>query len=522
VPAVVNPAIVPTLPITITPHVWTPDATGLYHTTTNLLAEWQGYYQQMQMPSYKLGSLTAEQRAEGNAWEVFQATSLHTYPVAQQEVFAEDFQREADAITVAMQETPGVDPAQRLTETSYLAVEKTLQNDPVLLELAVQGHGLNDPPASRYYGYTEDFQNNTDNSTLFVGGGLDNNETAVPNLFDDVVMTHMPFATVWYGGTPWQLNQNGDAEDPLDQAVIGMDDIWYGRVLTSADFSTQPSSANNGYVSPFTNLVQSTAINVNQAPSGGEITTLFGPAATTITQTAHVWIADPSTGLYQTTTTAAALATEWQNNYQQMLNGNSGSMTPLARLEGNAEAVFEHTGLKNLSAAQQAVDREDAQREFDAIAAAMQINQKTLGIDPTKPFTETTYLEMEQTLQNDPTLEELAIQGQGLNTPPAPRYSGYTNDFQNHVDYTTVFLGGGLNNGRNALAKFFGDNVMSHAAFPVVWWNGQLVQLNQNGYPENYLADAVNALNNTMFYQVYTPANFSVRFPGGPLLPGGS
>jgi len=196
-------------------------------------------------------------------------------------------------------------------------------------------------------------------------------------------------------------------------------------------------------------------------------------------------------------------------------------MTPLQRMEGNAEAVFEHTGLKNLKPAQQAVDREDAQREFDAIAAAM---QNTPGIVLTKPTppTETTYLEMEQTLQNDPTLEELAMQGQGLNTPPAPRYRGYTNDFQYHVDYTTVFLGSGLNNGRNALAKFFGDNVMSHAAFPVVWWNGQLVQLNQNGYLENYLADAVNALNNTMFYQVYTPANFSVRFPGGPLLPGGS
>jgi len=509
------------IPATLTPHAWTPDkTTGLYH-TTDLAAEWQRYYKQMQMPSYKLGSLTPLQQMEGNAEAVFENTGLKNLSAYQQQVDREDAQREFDAIAAALKEANINGP---LTETTYLELENTLQNNPVLLELAVQGHGLNSPPSSRYYGYTNDFQNNVDNTTLFIGGGLNNNDKAIADFFDDNIMTHVPFNVVWMNGTPIQLNQNGDYENSLEQAVVAMDDSMYYRVYTSADFSKSPSSANDTYESPSAPLVQSTAINVNQAPPGGGITTLFGVADTTIKQTAHVWIADCSGlySLYTPTFTPTDLANEWKTDYELMLNGNSASLTPLQRLEGNAEAVFENTGLQYLSAAQQYIDREDAQREFDAIAAAMQINQKTLGIDPTKPFTETTYLEMEQTLQNDPTLEELAMQGQGLNTPPAPRYRGYTNDFQYHVDYTTVFLGSGLNNGRNALANFFGDNVMSHAAFPVVWWNGQLVQLNQNGYPENYLADAVNALNNTMFYQVYTPANFSVRFPGGPLLPGGS
>jgi len=514
---VVNPATVNLpIPATLTPHAWTPDSTGLYHTTTNLAAEWQGYYQQML--SGQVAKLTPVQRLAGNAEAVFENTGLENLNPAQQAVDRQDAQREFDAIAAAMrinQQTLGIDPTKPFTETTYLDLEKTLQNNPVLLELAVQGHGLNDPPSSRYYGYTNDFQNNVDNTTLFIGGGLNNNDKAIADFFDDNIMTHVPFNVVWMNGTPTQLNQNGDAENYLEQAVVAMDDSMYGRVYTSTDFSQSPSSANDNYESQFANLVQSTEINVNQAPSGGKITTLFGAADTIITQTAHVWKADPSTGLY---TTTADLATEWQGYYQQMQmpSYKLGSLTPLQQMEGNAEAVFENTGLKNLSAAQQAVDREDAQREFDAIAAAL----KEANING--PLTETTYLEMEQTLQNDPTLEELAMQGQGLNTPPAPRYRGYTNDFQYHVDYTTVFLGSGLNNGRNALANFFGDNVMSHAAFPVVWWNGQLVQLNQNGYLENYLADAVNALNNTMFYQVYTPANFSVRFPGGPLLPGGS
>ena len=185
-----------------------------------------------------------------------------------------------------------------------------------------------------------------------------------------------------------------------------------------------------------------------------------------------------------------------------MLAGNASSLSPVQRLEGNAEAVFENTGLKNLTAGQQAADREDAQREFDAIAAAM-IELKLTG-----PLSTQDYLNIEKAIQNDPTLEELAIQGHGLNNPSAARYWGYTNDFKNNVDNSTIYGGDGLNNHRNALANFFDDNVMTHVPFPVVWKNGKLTQLNQNGDAENSLKDAVAALNQTMFFQVYTSADF--------------
>jgi hypothetical protein len=463
VPAVVDPTVIPTAVISITPHVWTPDpTTGLYHTATNLLNEWQADYQ----AALHGASLTPEQHAEANAWEVFQATSLRTYPEAQQEAFAEDFQREADAIYAAMQQTPGVDPSQHLTETTYLAVENTLQNDPTLLELAVQGHGLNDPPATRYYGYTNDFQNNTDNSTYYVGGGLDNNETAVPNLFDDAVITHVPFATVYFNGTAWQLNQNGDPEDPLDQTVIGMDDIWYGRVLTSADFSTQPSSANDGYVSPFTSLV-------------GSITTLYGPASTTVTIGSHVWSADPVTGLY---TTPADLAAEWQAAGQAVTQGTA---TPLQYLEANAERILENTGVSGLSSTQQAAFREDVQRVLDAVDAAI----SDLGTSfPLTSGPTGTYLQVQEKIANNPTLEELATQGYGLANPRAARYSGYINDFRSIV-------GDGIDDSWLAANQVLTHNVTTQIAFPVVWRDGQLVQLDYNAGYESTLDNAVAAVN---------------------------
>src|SRR5208283_6068158 len=114
-----------------------------------------------------------------------------------------------------------------------------------------------------------------------------------------------------------------------------------------------------------------------------------GAAATTIATTPHTWTVDLYTGLYHTT---ANLAAEWQSAYQQMQSKSFGSLTPLQRLEGNAEAVFMNTGLKNLSAAQQAVDREDAQREFDAITAAM------TELKLTGPLSTEDYLNIEQTI----------------------------------------------------------------------------------------------------------------------------
>ena len=504
VPAIVNPLAV-NLPIAIglTPHAWTPDSAGLYHTSTNLATEWQGNYQTML--NGQGASLSPVQRLEGNAEAVFENTGLNNLTTAQQAIDREDLQREFDAIAAAQslaQQQLGIDPTKPFTQSTYLAVEQILQNNPVLLELAVQGHGLNTPPSARYNGYTNDLQNNVDTTTLFIGGGLNNNKSAVASLLDDNILSHMPFNVVWKNGVQTQLNQNGTAESSLDTAVLAFDDSAYGRVYKSANFSTTSSTINNSYKSPFTTLINASKINVNQAPSNGTLVTLFGAAPVNITSTPHTWTADPATGLYHTTTNLAA---EWQTNYQIMLSGSFGSLSPLQRLEGNAEAVFETTGLSSLTTAQQAVDREDAQREFDAIATAMTQNKIT------GPMSQQQYLIVAQTIQTNPTLEELALQGHGLNSPPAARYFGYTNDFQNTVDNTTQFAGGGLNNGRRAITDFFDDNVISHLCYAVVWQNGRATQLNQNAAAENSLSDAVTAYNNTLFYRVYSPSDFNVQ-----------
>ena len=198
-------------------------------------------------------------------------------------------------------------------------------------------------------------------------------------------------------------------------------------------------------MSPFRAMVKQTRIDLSANPTNGVINGLLGPVSTTITVNGHVWTAD-ATGLFHTDTDLAA---EWKGYYQKMLSGHAGDLTPIQRLEGNAEAVFENTSLRTLSAVDQERDREDVQRELDAMAGAMQSDQANYGIDPTNTLTEQTYLTLEKTLQSNATLLELAMQGHGLNNPPSSRYAGYTNDFQNNVDNCTLYVGGGLNDGRN-------------------------------------------------------------------------
>jgi len=123
-----------------------------------------------------------------------------------------------------------------MTQQQYLLLAQTIQNSPALEELAVQGHGLNAPPAPRYFGYTNDFQNNVDTTTKYVGGGLDDHENAVTDFFDDVIMTHLPFPVVWQNGHLEQLNQNADAEDSLERTVAAFNNSLFFRVYTSADF----------------------------------------------------------------------------------------------------------------------------------------------------------------------------------------------------------------------------------------------------------------------------------------------
>ncbi len=498
--------------ITLTPHVWTADATGLYETSANLEIEWRGY-EQIMLAGHG-DTLTAIQRLEGNAEAVFENTGLINQSEAVLARDRMDVQREYDAMAAAMkidQTLYGIDPAKALTEGSYIQLEHTMAANDQLAELAVQGHGLNDPSASRYRGYTNDFQNNVDNTTLFIGGGLNNNQKAIADFFDDSVLSHTPFSAVSQNGTLEQLNQNGDVENTLQQAVVALDDSMYSRVYTKADFSKTASTAHDSYVSVNTAYFLKTATPTLVA---GQVATLFGQAiSNTITidtglAPTHVWTETGNGPFELSNITGAQLAAEWKGFYTTMLAGGGASLTAIERMEGNAEAVFEATGLNTLSAAQQAVDRADVQRQIDAEAAAIRIDAKTLGLDPKAAFTTTTLLEMDRTIQDNAALQELAIQGHGLNDPTSARYRGYTNDFQNGVDTRTRFIGGGADTNQNALTDFFDDVILGHAPFPTVWHNGQFIQLNQNAAREVTLATAVSDINETAFGRTFKVTDF--------------
>lgn len=191
-----------------------------------------------------------------------------------------------------------------------------------------------------------------------------------------------------------------------------------------------------------------------------------------------------------------------------MLAGHGASLTAIQRLESNAEAVFENTGLSKLAAATQVRDREDLQRQFDAEAAVMAINARTLGISTAASFTQQSYLAMEHTLQSNSALEELALQGHGLNHPSAAKYDGYTNDIQNAVDKGTTFIGGGLDNNQAAAANLLDDVILGHAPFPAVFINGKFQQLNQNGAAEDLVTKAVAGLNEAAFARTFKASDF--------------
>lgn len=481
--------------ITTTPHTWTADSTGLFRTTTDLKAEWLNFYNTMLTgdPS----TLTFIQRLEGNAEAVFENTGLSKLDATTQVRDREDVQRDLDAVAAAMNQL-GLDPKAALTTSGYLAVERVIESNAPLEELGMQGHGLNSPSVSRYNGYTNDFQNNVDTSTLYVGGGLNNNQNALAAFFDDNILSHLMFPTVAENGQLQQLNQNANAENTLSSAVGALDASGTSRVYTATDFRATPGTESSTPAAPPV---------VPPVPlPPGSMTTLFGDViSTTITINGHTWVAD-STGLFQTTTDLGA---EWTTYYQMMLNGQGSTLNAIQRLEGNAEAVFEDTYLSRVAQTnpvQLRLDREDVQRELDAMEAAM----VAAGMDLNTPLAVQSYLTLGHTLQNNATLEELAIQGHGLNSPPAVRYRGYTNDFQNNVDNNTLYIGGGLNTGERAIAAFFDDNILSHLSFPAVAQSGQLIQLNQNGANENTVQEAVNGLNASMFTRVYTKADFNI------------
>ncbi len=477
--------LVPTT-ITVNGDTWKANSAGLYVTSTDLEAEWQSAYQTMQ--AGKGSTLSAAQFLEGNAEAVFLNTGLAKlgqYDATQIHYDRMDVQREIDAVVGALQ-AAGLDPNQPLTTTTWLELEHSLQDNPALEELAVQGHGLNSPPALKYNGYTNDFQNNVDQQTLYVGPGDDSGERAIADLFDDADMTHAPFPTIMQNGQVIQLNQNGDTESTVQVQVDQYNQLRFDEVLTAADFNVPGNPAGK------------------QAP--GTATTDFGGSVpTTITVNGDVWKIG-SDGRYHTSTD---LMTQWQKYYAEMLAGKGASLTPIERMEGNAEAVFENTGLSNLNVygfADQQSFREDAQREFDAIGAAM----TELGLGANE-LSAADYLAIGQAIQSNPAWEELAVQGHGLNSPPSVKYYGYTNDFQNNSDNSTYFVGGGADSGERAIQDFFDDVEMTHLLFPVVYENGALWQLNQNGDQEDTLATVVAETNESMFTRVFVASDFSTN-----------
>ena len=507
----------------LTAHSWTADATGLFTTATDLKAEWTGLY--ATMLAGHADTLTAVQRMAGNAEAVIENTAAAKLTAAKQTQLRQDLQREYDAIGAAMridQASYGVDPAKPFNTYSYLKIEETIRGNATLSELATQGHGLNNPPLPRYSGYTTDFQNRTDGKTFFVGGGLDTGQNAVAAFLDDVALTHLPFVSVLHNGVLTQLNQNGNFEDTVADAVAGANEAAYQRVFVASDFSTNAKAVGAVVTVPGAAPVPDapTVTNPGNVPPQYVVTsdgTIISAHIAGLT--AHEWQAD-QTGLFLTYTD---LASEWRADYATMLAGHGDTLTPLQRLEGNAEAVLENTNGRKLTFTAQTAFRQDTQREFDAIDAAMRINQTQYGIDPKALFNTYTYQKLEQTLQGNATLQELGIQGHGINNPLVTKYDGFTTDFQNRIDGSTFYVGGGPGSGELAIANFFDDDVLSHAAFAVVEHNGVATQLNQNGNLEDTLTDAVQAANNAAYLRVYVAGDFSTdKMATGPvvLVPG--
>ena len=508
--ATVPGAILSTDPTTPTLHNWTADSTGLYHTSTDLGAEWKSYYQQMQ--SGHAAALTDIQRLEGNAEAVFENTGLGKLDTASLTRDREDVQRQFDAMAAAMK-IAGVDATKPLSEQGYMLVNQTIQGSATLNELFLQGHGLNNSGISRYAGYTNDSQQITD-ATRFVGGGLtDNGDLAVRDFLDDVVMSHIGFSVVSRNGVLTQLNQNGGAETPLLQAVVALNDSMFYRVYAAVDFRVGGATAASNKASNaafYTTqdqalLSQLQADAATPAPAG-EIKTLYGfDISNTITFNAgngitHVWVADAN-GEFQTSTNLAA---EWKSAYATMLANGGKGLTVEQRMEGNAEAFFENTGLAKLSAAQQAIDRADVQRQFDAEFMAMKLD----GIDPTATLTQANYIAISHTLGANATLNELSLQGHGLNDAPSARYAGYTNDFQNLSSDATTMVNVGSLSGKDALADVFDDAVLGHSPFAVAVVNGHVYQLNQNGQIENKLSTAVALEEYVMHRAIFRATNF--------------
>lgn len=480
-----------------TGHDWTADASGTYHTSANLAAEWKSAY--AAMLAGKGDALTPTQRLAGNAEAVLEFTDLAGLSAKQQAVIREDAQRVFDAIGAGLKLVagPGKTLPSLLTEETYVALDRAIQSHTALQELVLQGHGIPGSDAAKYAGLSRHALS-VDKTTLFVGGGFDTNKAALTGIFDDAILSHLGFALQIRAGAVVQTNQSGQPDGTLHEATIALDDAMYLRTFTAKDFSKTAVSDDvaKAYVS---------AAEAKVTPIvAGEGRSIFGDVLPSSgIANGHLWTADAN-GLYHTT---ANLKAEWGKAYDLLQAGKASELTPIQHLEANAEAVFRNTNIMNMKASDQARYREDAQREFDAIADAMKANA-ALGYDPNQPFTQKSYLALERSIQSNAFWEELALQGHGLNNAPVTKYAGYTNDFQNRVDNKTLYIGDDPTKPTKAIAGFFDDAIMSHAPFAVIVRGGQLFQVNQNGNIEDPLSTAIADFNGVMFTKVVKSTDF--------------
>ena len=500
--------------ILITPHIWVADANGLFQTPTDLSQEWATYYQEAVAGK----ALNPLQHLEASAEAVFLNTKINTLDAATQERDREDVQREYDAIAVAMDRL-GLSNATQLTVNDYLAISLQIRSDPVLQELAIQGHGQNSPPSAKYNGYTQDFQHNVDTTTLYIGGGLDNNQNALTDFFDDVVISHEPFPTVPEWGRLEQLNQNANNEDWVGEATSAFNDAMFNRVYTASDFSqtsgtasstVNPPPASSATYGPtqmlgFYNTPVDRTITVANADLGAGIT--------------HTWQANGA-GLY-VLTASTSLASEWWADYMVLTKGTAAqqaALTNVQRLEGNIEGIFVNTGLGNLSATQLAIDRMDIQRQIDALSAAMII----AGVGPQAQFTEASYHATSLALQGNADLDELALQGHGLNGTGLSRYAGYASDIQwasqTQTDNRTLYVGAGFDSGEKAVLTLLNDLTLE--MFAQATQNGVLYQLNQDGSTGPTLGAAINGVNAAMTALQYGAGAFGKAVVGNQTVGG--
>ena len=145
-------------------------------------------------------------------------------------------------------------------------------------------------------------------------------------------------------------------------------------------------------------------------------------------------------------------------------------------------------------------------RELASMAGAIKITAAALAIPESAVLLPGSYIPLERTLHCNAALEELALQGYGLTGKANTRYAGYLNDFS--TASSVKYIGTGVDSGKNALSVFTAENVMSFTPFAVIWQNGRLVQLNQNGQVGDTLSNAIQAIDDTLFNKVYKKTMF--------------